>query len=67
MAGLVASVLQIVDVIVKTRDFVVGFHDAPEEFEKLLSRMNEIMGRLTMKLETTSAVAKTYKRVVWPL
>jgi hypothetical protein len=36
LVGLVASVLQLVDVVSKTRSYIVDFHDAPQDQQRLL-------------------------------
>jgi hypothetical protein len=40
--GTVASILQLVDIALKARDYIADFSHAPQEQQKLLSAMNDL-------------------------
>ncbi|KAJ6586047.1 ankyrin repeat-containing domain protein [Mycena capillaripes] len=58
LLGLVASILQFVDTIVKTRDYVVDFHDAPKDQRDFLAEVQSLEP-LLQSLETRLRVNKS--------
>ncbi|KAJ7926168.1 hypothetical protein B0H13DRAFT_1862435 [Mycena leptocephala] len=42
LVGLVASILQLVEIAVQARDYIKGFRNAPQEQQKLLSEIQRV-------------------------
>ncbi|KAJ7301475.1 hypothetical protein DFH08DRAFT_993703 [Mycena albidolilacea] len=53
--GIVGSIIQLVDTALKTRDYVEGFRNAPQEQKKLLAEMEDLRPLLGELLERITA------------
>jgi hypothetical protein len=59
--GSVVSIIQLVDTALKTRDYVEGFRNAPQEQKKLLAEMDDLRPLLGELLERITATPPSDK------